>query len=139
MTLAKCLSVLLIPSKKQILVSLIFLCFLHLYFIYFYSDLNDLFLLLGFGFVSFPCLSFKVRLLFEVFFSFEILLIFCGEILLLWTYLLELLSFFLIGFGSLWFHFNFSPGIFRFSLGFFQWSIVCLVAYCLLSMCLCFL
>ena len=74
MSLAKGLSILLIFSKNQLLVSLIFFFygFHHFYFIYFCSDLYDFFCLLSvLSVLSLVALDIKLVCLFELLLVFQ--------------------------------------------------------------------
>ena len=66
---------------------------------------------------------------------FEMFLVSWGRIVLLWNSLLELPLLHPIVFGSSCFHCRLFLDIFLFPLWFLQWSLGCLVVYCLASIC----
>ena len=131
MSLAKGLSMFTF-SKKQLFVSLIFSIafFFFLASISFVSALISMIssFLLTLGIVSSfsSCFRYKVRQLFKIF------LFPWGKLVLLLSFLFKLLLLSPIGFGSSSFHFCLSLD-YLFPLWFIQWSISCLVAYCLAS------
>ena len=118
MILAEGFSILIIFSKKQLLVLLIFIyyCFFHFSFIYFCSNLYD----------SFPSTDFAVLLLLPVALGVELGSLFAvplvpwGRVVLLWNPLLDVLLLHPIDFALSCFHCHFPLEFFKFPFQFLQ-------------------